>query len=298
MTSDKELAMKPSRRARLTRLSLILAGTCALALAFQGPAAHAAPAAQTCRGTFSVLHNDRVAEMAVPRGAYSVRATGVSCSGAAKLIGRFLDDFDGVLPGGWTTAASGVGFTNPATGASITMRAAGRPAGAGSCPGTFAVEHDDRVGSLALPAGGYVIRTRNLSCSAASQQFAAFLYHDSSRRLPSGWTLDPSARRFAHGVASFTVTRAGGTSGGGLHPSRSITCPGTVTLAAGTSLDSLVLPAGQYYVNVFSDYACPSATASFRRFAAAGALPAQWTLEPQTGTFLLGKQGFQVEPVR
>jgi hypothetical protein len=289
--------MKSFRRARLTQLSLILAGTCALALAFQGAPAHAAPATQVCRGTFTVLHNDRVARMAVPRGAYSVRVTGVSCAGASKLIGRFLDDFDGILPGGWTTASSGVGFVNPSTGAAITMTPAGRPAGPGSCPGTFAVEHNDRIGSLSLPAGAYVIRTSNMSCSAASQQFATFLFRDSSGRLPSGWTLNPGAGRFSHGAASFTVTRSGGNSGGGLHPSQSITCPGTVTLAAGTTLGSLVLPAGQYYVNVFSSYSCASATASFKRFAAAGALPAQWTLEPQTATFLLGKQGFQIEPV-
>jgi hypothetical protein len=289
--------MKSFRRARLTRLSLILAGTCALALVVQGPPAHAAVAPQACRGAFTVLHNDRVARMAVPRGAYSVRVTGVSCPGASKLIGRFLDDFDGVLPGGWTPAPAGVGFTNPSTGAAITLSPAGRPAGPGSCPGTFSVEHNDRIGSLSVPAGAYVIRTRNLSCGAAAQQFATFLYGDASGRLPAGWTLDPSARRFSHGSSSFTVTRSGGASGGGVHPSQSITCPGMVTLAAGTSLGSLVLPAGQYYVNVFSSYSCPNATASFKRFAAAGALPAQWTLEPQTATFLLGRQGFQVEPV-
>jgi hypothetical protein len=287
--------MKPFRRARLTQLALIGAGTCALALAFQGPAAHAAPASQTCRASFTVLHNDRVARMAVPRGAYSVRVSGVSCAGAPKLIGRFLDDFDGVLPGGWTTAATGVGFTNPSTGAAITMTPAARPAGAGSCPGTFAVEHDDRIGALPVPAGAYVVRTRNLSCAAASQQFARFLYQD---RVSGGWTLNAGARSFTRGAASFTVTRSGANSGGGVHPSHSITCPGTVTLDAGTSLGSLVLPAGQYYVNVFSNYSCPNAIAAFQRFAAAGALPAQWTLEPQTGTFLLGKQGFQVEPVR
>jgi hypothetical protein len=289
--------MKPFRRARLTQLALIGAGTCALALAFQGSAAHAAPAPQSCPGNFTVLHSDRVARMAVPRGAYSVRVTGVSCSGASKLIGRFLDDFDGVLPGGWTTAASGVGFTNPSTGATIAMGAASRPAGSGSCPGTFAVEHADRIGSLSVPAGAYAIRTSNLSCSAAAQQFASFLYRDSSGKLPSGWTLSAGTQRFSRGASSFTVTRAGATSGGGVHPSQSITCPGTVTLAAGTSLGSLVLPAGQYYVNVFSNYSCPNATATFKRFAAAGTLPAQWTVEPQTGTFLLGKEGFQVEPV-
>lgn len=279
---------------------LICAGLCLLALAIQGPAARAAQTPQTCPGTFTVLHNDRVGQMAVSRGAYAVRATGVSCKTAAQLIDRFLDDFDGVLPGGWTTAASGIGFTNPVTGAAIALGTPSRPAGPGSCRGTFTVEHRDRIGALRVPAGAYVIRTKGMSCVAASREFAYLLYHDFAGRLRSGWTLNVPARRFSHGAASFTVTRAGGggTAGGGVHPSLAITCPGMVTLAAGTSIDSLVLPAGRYYVNVFSGYSCPNATAAFKRFAAAGALPAQWRIEPQTGTFLLGREGFQVEPVR
>jgi hypothetical protein len=280
---------------RFIQLSLIGAGTCALALAFQGPPAHAAQPAQTCPGTFTVLHNDRVGPMAVPGGAYTVRVTGVSCGGAPKLIGRFLDDFDGALPGGWTTASRGIGFSNPARGAAITLTAS-RPGAGGACPGTFAVEHNGRIGALSLRAGGYTIRASRMSCAAASRQFAAFLY---DAGLSGGWSMNASAQRFTRGGASFTVRRSGGgTSGGGVHPSQAITCPGTVTLAAGTSLGSLVLPAGPYYVNVFSNYSCPSATAAFQRFAAAGALPAQWTLESQTGTFLLGREGFQVEPAR
>ena len=58
-----------------------------------------------------------------------------------------------------------------------------------------------------------------------------------------------------------------------------------------------MLPAGRYYVNVFSNYSCNSSIAAFTRFAAAGALPPAWTLDAETGTFLLGKEGFQIEPV-
>jgi hypothetical protein len=277
---------------------LICAGLCLLTLAIQGQAAQAAQTPQTCPGTFTVLHNDHVRQMAVPGGAYAVRANGVSCKSAAQLIDRFLDDFDGVLPGGWTTAASGIGFTNPVTGAAIALGTPSRPAGPGSCRGTFTVEHSDRIGALPIPAGAYAIRAKGMSCAAASREFAYLLYHDFAGRLPRGWTLNVPARRFSQGAASFTVTRAGGgTTGGGVHPSLAITCPGMVTLAAGTSIDSLVLPAGRYYVNVFSDYSCPNATTAFKRFAAAGALPAQWRLEPQTATFLLGREGFEVEPV-
>jgi hypothetical protein len=287
--------MKLLRRSRFIQLKLICAG--ALALAALTASAHAAQAPRTCPGTFTVLHKDRVGSMPVPRGAYSVRVMGVSCSSASGLIGRFLDDFDGVLPGGWTAARSGVGFANQGNGATIALGKPARHGAGGRCPGTFAVEHNDRIGPLSLPAGPYVIRTSHMSCSTASRQLATFLFRDFAGRLPVGWRLNVAAQRFSHSGASFTVHRAGGrNSGGGVHPSLAVTCPGTVTLASGTSIASLVLPAGPYYINVFSDYSCTNATASFKRFAATGALPAQWTLEPQTGTFLLGKQGFQVEP--
>jgi hypothetical protein len=58
---------------------------------------------------------------------------------------------------------------------------------------------------------------------------------------------------------------------------------------------SLIIPAGSYYVNVFSNLSCTSATALFKQFVAAGALPSQWTLDADTGTFLRGKEGFQIE---
>jgi hypothetical protein len=285
----------PDRARRLLLLAALLAAVVGFAAA-----TGSAQAATRCPGTFTVLHNDRVGTMAVPRGPYAVRTIRVSCASASSLIGRFLDDFDGVLPGGWTTASRGIGFVNGSTGESISLRAPRRPSGGGggTCRGTFAVEHDDRIGALSLPAGPYAVRTHRMSCASASSQFAFFLFHDEAGRLPRGWRLNVAAQRFTHGRSWFSVKGSGGgNSGGGLHPSHAITCPGTVTLGSGTSIGSLVLPAGRYYVNVFTSLSCRRATAAFKRFAAAGALPAAWTLEPQTATFLRGRQGFQVEPV-
>jgi hypothetical protein len=297
----RRLRQQQVARQRPIRLSVICAGLSVLALFAQAVPSHAATAQAptACPGTFTVLHNDRVGPMAVPRGAYSVRTTGVSCASASTLVRRFLEDFDGALPGGWSTAANGIGFVNPASGASIALGRPRRPNVNRGCPGTFTVQHDDRIGRLNLPAGAYVIQPRRLSCAAASRQFAFFLFHDFAGRLPAGWTLNVAARRFSRGRSSFTVTRVRRprTSGGGVHPNLAITCPGTVALAAGTSIGSLVLPAGRYYVNVFSDLSCRSAAAAFKRFAAAGTLPPAWTLEPQTAIFLRGKEGFQIEPV-
>jgi hypothetical protein len=281
--------------ATLRLLCVLVLSVGALALGAQ--AAAAAPTA--CPGTFTVLHNDQVGPMAVPAGAYSVQVTGVSCASASALIARFLNDFDGALPGGWSAAPAGIGFVNPVSGATITLGAGRPPRVRTGCPGTFTVEHTDRIGRLTLRAGPYVIKTHRISCATASRRFAFFLFHDYAGRLPAGWTLNVAGKRFTRGRSWFTVKRATGhrTSGGGIHPNLAITCPGTVTLAAGTSIGSLILPAGRYYVNVFSNLTCARATASFEQFAAAGAVPPSWTIEYDTATFLLGKQGFQVEAV-
>jgi hypothetical protein len=283
-----------SRRAGSVLLVVI---SVALVPAFASPAASAAT---PCPASFTVLHNDRVGPMSIPRGPYFLEPTGLGCSTAATLLRRFLNDFDGSLPGGWTTAPTGLGFVNPRTNQSFTLRTVAPPngGGGGRCPGTFTVEHNDRIGALRLRAGRYSIRTRRMSCAAASRQFAFFLDYDYAGTLPPGWGLNIAQKRFSRGRSSFTVrfVGSGGGGGGGVHPHHAITCPGTVTLAAGTTIGSLVIPAGPYYVDVFSALSCSKATALFKQFAAAGGAPPDWVVEPETGTFLLGRDGFQIEP--
>jgi hypothetical protein len=258
-----------------------------------------AAAAGRCPATFTVLHNDRVGAVSIPRGSYFIQPTGLTCATASSLLSRFLDDFDGVLPGGWTTAATGRGFVNAGRHLSFTLQLA-TSSGGGRCPGTFTVQHNDRIGALHLRSGRYAISTQRLSCASAASDLAFFLFHDFAGTLPSGWRLNVANQRFTQGRSSFTVTfvsKSGRSGGGGVHPNLAITCPGTVSLAAGTSIGSLVLPAGRYYVNVFSNFSCSSATATFERFAAQGAVASQWVLVPATATFLRGNEGFQVEPV-
>ncbi|MGZ8740164.1 MAG: hypothetical protein ACXWZ8_06170 [Gaiellaceae bacterium] len=262
-------------------------------------AGSAAGAAVNCSASFTVLHDDRVGALSIPRGKYFLQPSGLSCAAASSLLTRFLSDFDGSLPDGWATAATGLGFVRAASNASFELQSAPSPGSAGRCPGTFTVEHNDRIGSLRLRAGRYAITPRRLSCAFADRRFAFFLFHDYAGTLPPGWRLNVAQKRFSRGRASFTVRRVGkgATSGGGVHPSLAITCPGTVSLAAGTTFGSLVVPAGAYYVNVFSDLSCASATAQFEQFAASGVVPAHWVVVPETGTFLRGNEGFQIEPV-
>ena len=283
----------------MPRRPAILVIALALAVLVAVGGTTAAHSATRCPAAFTVLHNDSVGSLKIPAGAYFLRTTRLSCADASSLLGRFLDDFDGILPGGWVIARTGRGFVNGSTGASFSLVTSGpQPPSGGRCPGTFTVEHDDRIGALDLPAGRYAITARRLSCGAAANRFAFFLFHDFAGTLPAGWRLNVAQQRFTRGSSSFTVKRVSRRSGGGggVHPNLAITCPGTVRLASGTSIGSLVLPAGRYYVNVFSNLGCPAAKRRFERFAARGALPPAWTLQADTATFLRGNEGFQVEP--
>src|SRR5262249_49421469 len=163
----------------------------------------------------------------------------------------------GVLPGGWTADAATSSFVNPLTNQSIAIGSAlpPKPSSKGVCPGTFTVEHNDRIGRLSLRAGRYQVTVKGgLSGATATSQLAFFLFQDFAGTLPRPWKLNLAAKRFSKGKSSFSVkfvSRSGKSGGGGVHPNLSITCPNTVSVAGPTTLGSLIIPAGSYYVNVF-----------------------------------------------
>jgi len=186
-----------------------------------------------CAGAFRVLHDDHVGRLALPRGRYriTILASGrPSCAGAALLFTRFLEDWDGKLPGGWRVAvrqkvflrAPGVGFH--------VARVGGGGGGGGTeggeeteaggngvhgrffCPGTFRVLGNDRIGSLRLRKGPYwivLLQRRGLTCPQASRLLTRFLA-DFRGNLPPPWVLEPqtaSFRRSATG-AGFRIKPA------------------------------------------------------------------------------------------
>jgi hypothetical protein len=285
-----------SARAKILSLSVIVAAVVGMSAAASSPADVA-----RCKTSFTVLHNDRVGALQIPKGQYFMTPVGLNCVAASELFTRFLDDFDGVLPGGWRADAATRSFVNPLTNQSIAIGSplSPKPSSRGVCPGTFTVEHNDRIGRLSLRAGKYQLTVRGgLACSTASSQLAFFLFHDFAGTLPRPWKLNLAARRFSKGKSSFTVkfvSKSGKSGGGGVHPNLAVTCPNTVSIAAPVTLNSLIIPAGSYYVNVFSNLSCSSASSFFRQFATSGQLPAQWTLQPDTATFLRGNEGFQIE---
>jgi hypothetical protein len=196
-------------RPRSAVLALLVAAVAALAAS--GSAHGQAPA--QCAATFHVLHDDTIGELELPDGQYRLTVDGLSCARASHLFTQFLRDFNGVLPRPWRYSVEGVGrgtftgldrFSVARTGdtgsASATPGSAtdgGGSHGDLQCPGTFDVEHNDRVGRLRIPAGDYAITLlgANLTCATAERFFARFLQRPRGR-LPRGWVVLPQSAEF------------------------------------------------------------------------------------------------------
>ena len=124
----------------------------------------------------------------------------------------FLQDFDGRLPAPWTIDQPTATFLRGTTGAGFSIARAATPTPAPSgggtspegrrCPGSFTVEHDDRIGALRLPAGPYRITLASSgrpSCAMSARYLARFL-DSPAGRLPSPWALDTATGTFTDGT--------------------------------------------------------------------------------------------------
>jgi hypothetical protein len=187
----------------------------ALLVAMVAPS-RADAARMRCAGTFRVLHNDHIGRLALPRGNYRITTLSSgrpNCAQASALFTRFLEDYDGRLPGGWRVAvatstfvrAPGVGFHVARAGSGGGGGGEGESGGGGRhpaagrfCPGTFRVLHRDHIGPLRLAAGRYwivLLQRRGLSCPQASRLFTRFL-DDASGHLPPPWVLEAQTASF------------------------------------------------------------------------------------------------------
>jgi hypothetical protein len=183
---------------------------CALAsLALTAPRAEAAKA--KCGATFQVLHNDRIGELKLPAGPYDITLINpqrITCAKASKLFSKFLQDFDGNLPGRWKLNVQKARFKKGNRGFQVAP-ASGGNGGGGQHPGnlstkcpTFRVLHNDVIDRVRFPAGTYAMTAYGtMSCSAASKQFASFLQNNQNS-LPRGWRLNARNGRFVHGPSS------------------------------------------------------------------------------------------------
>ena len=188
----------------------LLAALLAIAAVAALPASASAGSQTPCPGGFTVLHNDHIGKLQLPAGRYQLAVetpARLTCARTSQLFARFLQSPSGNLPPPWrlnvrkARFVSGSGVTRVAFHVSK-LRSGGVGGGGGggggagnqTCP-SFRVLHDDRIGSLRIPAGNYIITVKRMSCPAASAQFANFLQKPSGR-LGGGWQLKPRKAKF------------------------------------------------------------------------------------------------------
>jgi hypothetical protein len=161
----------------------------------------AAAAPLRCPATFHVLHDDRIGRLKVPQGHYRIRVLddqALTCQRASTLFARFLQDFDGQLPGAWRLKVAKATFIKRGTDVGFKIRKVGQSSGGGGgkhpsgrhekCP-TFRVLHNDRIGSVRFPRGTYQMTALGgFSCQRSSKRFADFLQLPQGN-LPSPWKL-------------------------------------------------------------------------------------------------------------
>ena len=176
-----------------------------------------------------------------------------------------------------------------------------------TCPGTFQVLHNDRIGSMELPAGPYVITvldTETMGCTEASHLFTQFLA-DWDGRLPRPWVATASTRTFRAGSGSttgFRVAQAGPTPPTPPHPPSSRVCAGYFRVLHNDHIGSFSIRKGRYRITLlaYRGVTCSQASSLLARFLQDwdGVLPSPWILDPATGSFLKGSTqvGFRIKP--
>jgi len=213
---------------------VILCAVVALLVAMATPS-RADAARVRCAASFRVLNDDHVGALSLPRGYYDITiltAGRPTCPQAANLFTRFLEDYDGKLPGGWRVNASsstflrdrGIGFqvalsdgTGGGGSGNEEIENGGgngkHPVGVSFCPAPFRVLHNDRIGPLPILKGDYwiVLLQRNgLRCSRAERLFVRFLSAPGNH-LPPPWVLEPQTASFLRSASGpgFRIKPAG-----------------------------------------------------------------------------------------
>jgi hypothetical protein len=212
-----------SRRALIVMLAAVATAIAVFAAADQADAAKTTK----CQNAFRVLHDDHVGKLQLRAGSYQISVTNenkLSCQRASQLFTKFLQDYDGKLSNGWTVNVKKSGFEKTSQKSFYVKRTGGVGSGGGGsggrhpgpgemiCPGTFQVQHDDKIGKLRLPKGPYtitVIHKKRISCSQASNLFAKFLQRPDGN-LPNGWKLKVQSGTFLKkdGSKGFRVKQA------------------------------------------------------------------------------------------
>ena len=169
-----------------------------------------------CSSTFQVLHNDRIGALKLRAGQYRIDLTNprrITCARASKLFAKFLNDFDGKLPGTWRLNVRKAKFVKSKGFGFRVTRVSGGDGQGGShpsssnfdkCP-TFRVLGDDRIDGVRFRKGTYAMTAYGgLSCTKASSLFRRFLDQDFDRSLPGSWRLDGKTGTFTRGSSGLS----------------------------------------------------------------------------------------------
>jgi hypothetical protein len=276
----------------MRRTLSVLATTLAACALLAAPAPAQTPAG--CPATFSVLHDDRIGELQLPAGDYTLTVTGISCAAAADYFRQFLQDFDGSLPRGWVMDPATATFSDPGRAFSVARTAQPSGGGGGShpatgprCPAPFHVLHRDRIGALRVPAGQYsitLLAVGGLSCEQAAARFTTFL-QDFDGRLP-GWIVDPETGTFLRSAHIGFRVKPLGTAASGDSPMGRRCGGDAFSIEFPHRFPGLWIPAGAYRVWSLGA-SCSRAEQQLGRLLdlTAGRLPRGWTLHAGTATF-------------
>ena len=276
-------------------------------LAAHAPAQVADDGSRRCPGTFHVLHQERIGALRLDAGMHDLAVFGdVECADVPRLLGSFLQDWDGRLPRPWEVSGSDNELLRAGSGDGIRIgkaRSPGSPAAPGRtttvCP-YFTIPLDARAGELTLKAGRYTMRllSRSMDCAQAARELHGFLYDTTAAPFP--WRTEPRALNdvtFRRGDDryGFRVRRAfAGTSGGGSYPAPGNTrCRSPFLVQHAGRIGKLMLARGMHHLTVHGGVTCEQAVDAFADFLGmpSGALPAPWRLRSAGGSFVRGKSG-------
>ncbi len=201
------LVHHPGKRAAAIALALAIAAFALLAGLGFGPGRADAAGCPS----FRVLHNDRIGAASFPAGPYLLTpqpGSGLTCAQTSQLFARFLQDWDGNLPGAWRVIAQGSGkakFVNGARAGFTVARESGEreeeeinPYVGQLCPGTYTVNHTSIVGPLRFLRGQYLMyipKGSLITCRRASVLFTKFLAQPGGR-LPAPWRVTTQTATF------------------------------------------------------------------------------------------------------
>lgn len=307
--SHRSTVVSPRFALRTSIAGLVLAAIVVLGVVRTGVGR---AATITCPAAFTVEHDDRIANLSLPQGAYQVTVTNLSCPASAQLFAQFLDDWDGRLPGGWQTIAQGAGvgtFRNPGGQAFTVRHTTGSTTGDGLvCPQRFVLSQGNRIGPLVLGRGRYIIDRLGPLAPTCAQDVTLLkqFLTDFDGVLPNGWVLLPNDGTFVRGSVSYGFRLEPdpdpGTSGI-RYPTSTTRCSATFRVLRDDRVGALSFPAGPYWVSVYAGtgITCAQASQLFASFLQrpAGTLPAPWVIDVATGSFRRGASspyGFVAKP--